>query len=63
MFFLLASFAMVSLSLQKSQTPKMDLAVASTARPDFSPDLFNIAVERKWNRVSVGKTNVTLPPG
>ncbi|MFO1459870.1 MAG: biopolymer transporter ExbD [Verrucomicrobiota bacterium] len=60
MFFLLASFMMVSLSLQKSQTPKMDLAVASTARPDFSPDLFNIAVERNGT-VSVGKTNVTLP--
>ena len=59
MFFLLASFMMVSLSMQKSQTPKMDLAVATTSRPDFNPDMFNIAVERDGT-VSVGKTNVTL---
>jgi biopolymer transport protein ExbD len=59
MFFLLASFMMVSLSMQKSQTPKMDLAVATMSRPDFKPDMFNIAVERNGN-ISVGKTNVTL---
>ena len=54
MFFLLASFMMVSLSLQKAETFKMDLPVASTARPDFKPDMLNIGVE-KDGRVSVEK--------
>jgi biopolymer transport protein ExbD len=59
MFFLLASFMMVSLSLQKSQTKKMDLAVAVTAKAGFQPDIFNIGVDRQ-GQVSIGKTNVTL---
>lgn len=59
MFFLLAAFMMVSLSMQKMKTPRMDLAVAKTATPDFKADLLNIAVERN-GQVSLGKTNVTL---
>jgi len=59
MFFLLAAFMMVSLSMQKMKTPRMDLAVAKTASPDFKADLLNIAVERN-GQVSLGKTNVTL---
>ena len=59
MFFLLASFMMVSLSMQNMQSRKMDLPEAFTARPDFKPDIFNIGVDRA-GAVSVGKTNVAL---
>jgi biopolymer transport protein ExbD len=59
MFFLLAAFMMVSLSMQKAKTPKLNLAVTRTAKGDFKPDMFNIAVERNGN-VSVGKTNVNF---
>ena len=59
MFFLLASFMMVSLSMQKMQTKKMDLALAVTAAPDFKPDIFNIGVDQAGT-VSIGKTNITL---
>lgn len=54
MFFLLASFMMVSLSLQKAETFKMELPVASTSAPDFKPDMLNIGIE-KDGRVSVEK--------
>ena len=37
MFFLLAAFMMVSLSLQKMKTPRMDLAVARTGVRYFHP--------------------------
>ena len=46
MFFLLASFMMVSLSLQNMQTKRMDLAEAVTAKGDFKPDIFNIGVDK-----------------
>ena len=59
MFFLLASFMMVSLSLQNMQSKRMSLPEAITARPDFKPDIFNVGVD-KTGSVSVGKTNVTL---
>jgi len=59
MFFLLASFMMISLSMQNMQTKRMDLAMAVSARPDFKPDIFNIGVDRT-GEVSVGKTNITL---
>jgi biopolymer transport protein ExbD len=59
MFFLLASFMMVSLSLQNMQSKRMTLPEAITARPDFKPDIFNVGVDKTGN-ISVGKTNVTL---
>ena len=59
MFFLLASFMMISLSMQNMQSRKMDLPEALTARPDFKPDIFNIGVDRT-GAISVGKTNVAL---
>lgn len=59
MFFLLASFMMVSLSLQKAETFKMDLPVASTSAPDFKPDMLNIGIE-KDGRVSVEKKHLAL---
>jgi alanyl-tRNA synthetase len=46
MFFLLASFVMVSLTMTKLQTIKMDLPTATQAQPDFKPEIINIAVDR-----------------
>jgi biopolymer transport protein ExbD len=44
MFFLLASFMMVSLTMTKQQTIKVNLPVASSSQPDFKPDMINLAV-------------------
>lgn len=44
MFFLLASFMMVSLTMTKQQTIKVNLPVASATQPDFKPDMINLAV-------------------
>ena len=59
MFFLLAAFMMVSLSMQNMQTKRMDLAEAVTAKGDFRPDIFNIGLD-KSGEVSVGKKPITL---
>jgi biopolymer transport protein ExbD len=60
MFFLLASFMMVSLTMTKQQTIKVDLPVASAAQSDFKPDMLNLAVDAKGDLFS-NKTPVTLP--
>lgn len=44
MFFLLASFMMVSLTMTKQQTIKVNLPVAAASQPDFKPDMVNLAV-------------------
>ena len=44
MFFLLASFMMVSLTMTKQQTIKVNLPVAAAAQSDFKPDMINLAV-------------------
>ena len=44
MFFLLAAFMMVSLTMSKQATIKVNLPVASTAIPDIKPDVIHIAV-------------------
>ena len=59
MFFLLASFMMVSLQLDRTQNIKVNLPNASMARADFKPDMINIAVD-KAGHVWLEKTNVTL---
>ena len=59
MFFLLASFMMVSLQLDRTQNIKVTLPGASTARADFKPDMINIAVD-KAGKVWLSKTNLTL---
>ncbi len=46
MFFLLASFMMVSLQMDQSQNIKVNLPSASQAQHDFRPDMLNIAVDR-----------------
>jgi biopolymer transport protein ExbD len=46
MFFLLASFMMVSLTMIKMQSIKMDLPTATAATRDFKPDIVNISVDK-----------------
>lgn len=46
MFFLLASFMMVSLTMIKMQSIKMDLPTATQAKRDFKPEIINIAVDK-----------------
>src|SRR5271154_6320852 len=59
MFFLLASFMMVSLQMDRTQNIKVNLPSASMARADFKPDMVNIAVDKE-GRVWLEKTNVSL---
>ncbi|HEX4643977.1 MAG TPA: biopolymer transporter ExbD [Verrucomicrobiae bacterium] len=60
MFFLLASFMMVSLQLSKTQNIKVNLPAASEAQPDFKPDMVNIAVDPSGG-VWLEKKPITLP--
>ncbi|MSU34708.1 MAG: biopolymer transporter ExbD [Pedosphaera sp.] len=59
MFFLLAAFMMVSLTLQKAQTIKMNLPTAVAAQKDFKPEIFNIGVD-KLGDLYVGKERILL---
>jgi biopolymer transport protein ExbD len=59
MFFLLASFMMVSLQLDRTQNIKVTPPNASMARADFRPDMVNIAVDKE-GRVWLSKTNLSL---
>lgn len=60
MFFLLASFMMVSLTMSKQQTIKVNLPVASSAQSDFKPDMINLAVNATGD-VFFDKAGITLP--
>jgi biopolymer transport protein ExbD len=60
MFFLLASFMMVSLSMDQTQNIKVNLPSATQARHDFQPDMLNIAVD-KAGAVWFQKTQISLP--
>ena len=60
MFFLLASFMMVSLQLSRTENIRVNLPAASEARHDFKPGMLNIAVD-KAGKVWVEKAPVTLP--
>jgi biopolymer transport protein ExbD len=46
MFFLLASFMMVSLQMSRTENIKVHLPTAAQARQDFKPDMINIAVDK-----------------
>jgi biopolymer transport protein ExbD len=46
MFFLLASFMMLSLQMDKSVNIKVNLPAATEAKHDFKPDMINIAVDK-----------------
>jgi biopolymer transport protein ExbD len=53
MFFLLAAFMMVSLSMEKGQHPPMDLPVSRSGEEAFRPDALSIGVQRDGG-LSVG---------
>ncbi len=59
MFFLLAAFMMVSLQMNKMQTIKVNLPTATQAKPDFKPDMINLAVDRSGD-VYYEKKAVTM---
>jgi biopolymer transport protein ExbD len=46
MFFLLASFMMISLQMSRTENIKVHLPAASQARQDYKPDMINIAVDK-----------------
>jgi len=60
MFFLLASFMMVSLQMDRTQNIKVNLPSASQAQHDFKPDMVNIAVD-KAGGVWLEKKQISLP--
>jgi biopolymer transport protein ExbD len=60
MFFLLASFMMVSLQMDRTQNIRVALPAASQARADYKPDMINIAVDKNGG-VWLAKKPVTLP--
>ena len=60
MFFLLASFMMVSLNMDQTQNIRVNLPSAPEARHDFKPDMLNLAVD-KAGAVWFQKQQVPLP--
>ena len=59
MFFLLASFMMISLELSKTENIKVNLPPATQSRQDFRPDMVNIAVD-KSGAVWLEKQQISL---
>lgn len=59
MFFLLASFMMVSLTMVKLKSIKMDLPTATQAKRDFKPDIVNISVD-KLGDIYIGKEHKSM---
>ena len=60
MFFLLASFMMVSLQMQKVRTVKASLPTATLATSTTKPDMINLLVD-KSGQVSVDDQAVSFP--
>jgi len=60
MFFLLASFMMVSLQMQKVRTLKASLPTATQATSSAKPDIINLTVD-KYGQVSLEKQPVAFP--
>ncbi|MGP8197922.1 MAG: ExbD/TolR family protein [Limisphaerales bacterium] len=60
MFFLLASFMMVSLQMDRTQNIKVNLPSAEMARADYKPDMINIAVDKSGG-VWLERKEITLP--
>ena len=46
MFFLLASFMMVALEMEKTENIKVNLPPASESKQDYRPNMVNIAVDK-----------------
>ena len=59
MFFLLAAFMMVSLSMIKLQSIKVDLPTATQAKRELKPDILNLAVDRDGD-IFIEKERKTL---
>lgn len=59
MFFLLASFMMVSLNMSKLNAVKVDAPLAVTGDKDIKADVFNIAVNKN-GELFIGESNTTL---
>jgi biopolymer transport protein ExbD len=60
MFFLLASFMMVSLQMQKVKTLKANLPTATQATSSVKPDIINLMVD-KYGQVSLDKKPLSFP--
>jgi biopolymer transport protein ExbD len=60
MFFLLASFMMVSLQMDRTQNKKVRLPEAAEGRADYKPDMINIAVDSN-GVVWLEKKEIKLP--
>jgi len=60
MFFLLASFMMISLQMSRTENIKVHFPDASQARQDFKPDMVNIAVDKSGG-VWLEKKPIALP--
>ncbi len=60
MFFLLASFMMVSLQMQKVRTLKASLPTATQAQSTAKPDIINLTV-KKFGEVELDKKNISFP--
>lgn len=60
MFFLLASFMMVSLQMSRTANHPVNLPAASQAQQGYKPDLINIAVD-KTGGIWLEKKRVNLP--
>ncbi len=59
MFFLLASFMMISLQMNQTENIKVRLPSASQAQQDYKPNMVNIAVD-KSGAVWLEKRQITL---
>jgi biopolymer transport protein ExbD len=60
MFFLLASFMLVSLSMSKMRTVKVDLPVASASQSDIKPDTIDLGVNAAGDYF-LGTQPISLP--
>lgn len=60
MFFLLASFMMVSLQMQKVRTLKASLPTATLATSTAKPDMINLKVDQ-FGQVSMDDKPISLP--
>jgi biopolymer transport protein ExbD len=60
MFFLLASFMMISLQMSRTANIRVNLPDAAQARQDYRPDMLNIAVD-KAGAVWLEKKIISLP--
>src|ERR1700761_3971771 len=59
MFFLLASFMMVSLQMDRTQNTKVNLPFATEAQHDFKPDMLHLAVD-KSGAIWLEKNKISL---